>query len=147
VISSDPIDHGIYIIIGLDLDERAAIFLDSWESMEILYEMFACLHHPVSSLHFPEEIAVLSHRREYLIECWLIVAREETPRIAERCSPNHKSIEILESSWMYHLRYPILIAHHITVTDNGDTYMLLELIDPSEISPTSECLFVGTTMD
>jgi hypothetical protein len=89
---SDPIDHRIYIIIGLDLDERAPVLLHAWESMEILDEMLACLHHAMSSLHLPEEITVLSHHREYLIECWLIVARDETPRVTETCSPYHKSI-------------------------------------------------------
>jgi hypothetical protein len=137
VILPDPIDHSIYILIGLDLDERAPVFLHARESMEILYEMFACLHHTVASLHLPEEITMFSHSREDLIESWLVVPREETPRVAETCSPYHKSIQILvhlsflwrqesSGSWlysipgqarddrnsilrMYHLRDPILI--------------------------------------
>jgi hypothetical protein len=60
--------------------------------MEILYEVLASLHHTMTSLHLPEEVTVFSHRGEDLIEGWLIVARDKTPRIAETCSPYHKSI-------------------------------------------------------
>lgn len=143
---SYPIDHGIYIVIRFDLDERAAIFLDSWESMEILDEMLACFHHSMSSLYLPEEITVFSHHREYLIECWLVVARKKTPRVTKARSPDHKPIKIFETSWMYHFREPILIAHNIPIADHWDTNMLLEFIDPSEISLASECLFICATM-
>ena len=147
MILSDPIEYGVYIFIGLDLHERAAIFLDSWESMEVLHEMLASLHHTVTSLHLPEEITVFSHRCQYLIKSWLIVVREESPRITKACSPNHESVEIFESGRMYHLRDPILIREHITIADHWDSDMLLELVDASEISSPRECLLVGTTMD
>jgi hypothetical protein len=147
MILSDPIDHRIYIFIGLDLDERAAIFFDSWESMEILYEVLASFHHPMSSLHLPEEVSMFSHGREDLIECWLIVPREESPRVTKACSPNHESVEVFESGRVYHLCDPILIREDITIAYHWDTHMLLELVDTSEISSPSECLLVGTTMD
>ena len=115
--------------------------------MEILHEVLASLHHTMTSLHLPEEITVFSHRREDLIQSRLIVAREESPRVTEACSPNHESVEVFESSWMYHLRDPILIREDITIADHGDTDMLLELIDTGEISSPGECLLVSTTMD
>lgn len=115
--------------------------------MEVLYEVLASLHHTVSSLHLPEEISVFLHRREDLIESWLVVAREEAPRVAEARSPDHESVEVFETSRMYHLRDPILIREDITVADHGDTDMLFEVIDPGEICSPGECLLVGTTMD
>lgn len=102
-------EYGVYILIGLDLYQSAAVFLDSWKPMKILYEVLASLHHTMASLDLPEEITVFSHSREDLIECWLIVAREKSPRVTERCSPDHKAIKIFESSRMYHLRNTILI--------------------------------------
>ena len=109
MILSDPIDHCIYILIGLDLYERTAIFLDSWESVEVLHEVLASLHHTMASFYLPEEITVFSHRCEDLIKSWLIVAREESPRVAKACSPNHESVKVFESCRMHHLRESILI--------------------------------------
>jgi hypothetical protein len=77
--------------------------------MEVLYEMLACFHHSMTSFHLPEEISVFSHRREDLIERRFIVAREKTPRVTKTRSPDHKTVEIFETSWMHHLRDPILI--------------------------------------
>ena len=110
MILSDSVEYGVYILIGLYLDERAAIFLDSWESVEILYEVLASLHHTVASLHLPEQITVFSHGCEDFIESWLIVAREKSPRVTETCPSNHKTIEIFESTGVYHLHYTILIG-------------------------------------
>ncbi len=116
------IDHAINILIGFDVYQARSVFFDPWESMEILYKVLASLHHPMASLHLPEEITMFPHRREDLIECRLIVPREKTPWIAEACSSNHESIEILVKNsifdknsssfpiiWMYHLCDPILI--------------------------------------
>ena len=147
MILSDPIEYGVYIFIGLDLHERATVLLGSWESMEVLHEVLASLHHTVTSLHLPEEITVFSHRCQDLIKSWLIVAREESPRVAKACPPNHESVEVFESGRMYHLRDPILIREHITIADHGDTDMLLELVDPCEISSPGECLLVGAAMN
>ncbi len=47
---------------------------------------------------------------------------------------------------MHHFSDPIFVAHHISIADYGDTNMLLELVDTSEICLSCECLFVGPTM-
>jgi hypothetical protein len=56
---------------------------------------------------------------------------------------NFLSFSIL---WMHHLRYTIFITHHITVADHGYPYMLLEIIDSSQISTPGECLLIRPTM-
>jgi hypothetical protein len=89
---ADRVDHAIYILRTLDLYELTAVLFHSRESMEILYEMLASLHHPMSSLHLPEEIPMLDHRREDLIQCRSVVPRDKTPRIAERCTTYHESV-------------------------------------------------------
>jgi hypothetical protein len=92
VISTYPLDHIIYILRLLDMYELRTVFLDSWEAMEVLYEVLACLHHTVAFFYSPEEVSVFLHRREDLIECRFVVPRQETPWITERCSSDHKSI-------------------------------------------------------
>jgi hypothetical protein len=143
---TDRVDHTVYIFGTLDLHELTAVFLHSRESVEILDEMLASLHHPMSSLHLPEEITMFYHRREDLIECGYIVPREKTPRVTETRSSYHKTIEILESSRMHHLGDPIFITHHIAIADHGDADMLFEFIDPSQISTSSKSLLIGSPM-
>lgn len=140
------IDHTIYILRTLDLYKLTTIFLHSRESMEILDEVLASLHHPMSSLHLPKEFTMFYHGREDLIECRSIVFGKKTPRVTERCTTNHKSVEIFEACRMYHLHYTIFIVHYIAVADHRDTDMLFEVIYPSEISTTCECLFISPPM-
>lgn len=49
--------------------------------------------------------------------------------------------------WMYHLLYSIIVAHHVTITHNRDTDMLLEIVDSCEVSFSCKCLLVCAAMD
>ena len=86
------IENLIDIIWRFYVYEGIAIFLYSWESMEVLYEMFTGLHHTLSFFAFPEEITMFLHNIEYLSENWFIVPRKKTPRISERSTTNHESV-------------------------------------------------------
>ncbi len=123
------------------------ILFYSWESMEILYEMFSCFHHSFSFFAFPEKVAMFLHRIEDFSENWFIVSREKTPRITKAGSTDHKTIKIFESFRMYHLFDSIFIREDITIHNNWYPYMLFEIIYTSEISFTSKCLFISTTMN
>ena len=91
---SDLIQHFLDIFYWLDMYETWSVFLHSWESMEILNEMFPCFHHPFAILPFPEESPMLCHRLEDLTQSRFIIIRQETPWIPERCTSDHKAIEI-----------------------------------------------------
>ena len=85
-----------------DMNETCSILLHSRKSMEVLYEMLACLHHSFSFFPFPEQVSMLLHGLEDLTECRFIIPREKTPRIAEARSSDHEAIEIMED-----IRYEI----------------------------------------
>jgi hypothetical protein len=92
VISSDLLENPKDIIDGLDMDEARSVLLDSWESMEILNEVFSSFHHTFAFFPLPEESPVFFHRIEDLTESWLIVSWEKTPWIPEACSTDHEAI-------------------------------------------------------
>ena len=109
-----------YIVYGFDVNEFCSIFFYSWETMQVLYEVFPCFHHSFSFFRLPEKFSMKHHSVEYFSECWLIVSRKKAPWITEACSSHHKSIEILISFslWMDDFFHPIFISHYITVSKN-----------------------------
>lgn len=146
VFPSYTIEYCMDIVRGLDMYELSSVFFYSWETMEVLHEVFACFHHSLSLFPLPEEISMCTHRIEYLSECWLIVSREKTPWIPKGCTSDHKSIEIFQTSRMYHLSSPVLITHDIPIRYHRDMYMLFEFVYSCEISLSSECLLIRTPM-
>ena len=143
------------------MDELTAIFLHSWETMEVLDEVFSSLHHPFSIFPLPEEVSMTLHRIEDFPESGFDIAGKETPGIAEACSSDHESVKVCIFSelpmfrrriWdsiirMHDLHYTIIIAHDITIAHDGDTQMLSEFIDPCEVRLPCEGLLVGATVD
>ncbi len=125
-------ENRIYVFRIFYMYKARSIVFHSWESMEVLDEMFTCFHHSFSLFPLPEKVSMFFHSFEYFSESWLISSWKKTPRISKACPPYHKPIEIFVSNSIFRKKgclkifrylnfwYTIIITHNVTIAKYRD---------------------------
>ena len=123
-------------------NEFFSICFYSWKIVQVLDKMFAYFHTPFFfSFGFDKFDSMKFHNLKQFLECGYIFSRQKTPWISKTSSSNHKSIEI------FHLFYPIIIIHNISITDKGNMDMIFKFINICKVGMSCVGLFCCSSMN